>query len=177
MTFLGVLASWFGVTRAHDEERVYDGVERVYDSEDPSRPCPPGLLPRILGFDPDRDGLRYAMSFYAGGTGVTDHVAIRCRCSEAQRDALTRRLSLRDLDAIRSDARWVVDFAWLVGLETGTDFARGDCESFIDSHRSAFQDPAAGSAAVRFAFDSDVNSWWAVWHGPDRTNILGFDQG
>ena len=177
MSLKSRLASMLGLASPPAEARAYDGVEHRYFSDDAGSACPPGLLVRLLGFEPAPAGLQYALSLYAGGTGVHDDLAIRCRCTGEQWQAMVERLHLKDWQALRGDPRWRVDFAWLMGLETGTDVTRLDCQAFIESRRRAFQDPAAGEPEIRFSADSDVNSWCAAWRTGGHANLLSFDQG
>ena len=177
MTFLDALRRLFRSPPASDGEGAHELGSCVFRSDDPARPCPPGLLKRILGFEPDPDGLEYTIDWDLHGAGNHDETAVRFRPTPAQRQALSDRLHLRDLDAVRRDARWVSDFAWLVGRETGTDFNQQDCESFADLHKRDFQDEASGCDDIRFAYDSDVNSWWVAWEVRGRLNVLGFDRG
>lgn len=157
--------------------RQYDGVDYKYTNNDPDKEKSLIIIANLIGFKPLSDPLRYSLSFYAGGTGVDDRLAIQCQVTEDDWPAVVKRLRLTHPHQAIGNSGWEEEFRWLIG-EEGKDCALEEhCYRFINSEKHDFQDIASDEWEVFFSNESDVNSWCAVWRANDRMNYLSFDQG
>ena len=157
--------------------RSYDGVDYHYKNNDGKHGESIQIITNLIGFEPVPDELFYSLKFYAGGTGVDDRVAFRCRIDETCWPLVAQRLRLKHHIDAAQDPTWGEDFRWLVGAEDFHDSVDEYCCQFINSNKFDFQDQADGRWEIFFADESDVNSWCVVWQTNGRLNYLSFDQG
>jgi hypothetical protein len=156
--------------------RSYDGVDYRYTSDGPEKEKAAGIVANLIGFRPGTDDLGYSLSFYAGGTGVDDRLAVRCQYQEMDWPVVTQRLRLVSLKEA-DDPEWVEELRWLVGAEDSTALLDQQCFRFINAQKHDFQDEASDQWEVFFTNESDVNSWCVVWRSSHHLNYLSFDQG
>jgi hypothetical protein len=150
--------------------RPYDGQTHVYTHADPDRGAGLAIVARTLGAT--ADDARYEMSFYSGGMGIIDHVAIACAVTPDRVAAATR--ELRPIEDVLDD-----DIAWLIDDEDEPhpQPAHVLAARFIEAHRQPFQPACSPNAAMWFAPDSGINCWTVVWQAGDELAYLSFDQG
>lgn len=157
--------------------RRYDGVDYKYTNNDADKEKSLSVIANLIGFNPPSDQLSYSLSFYAGGTGVDDRLAIRCQFTQGDWPAVVQRLRLRPPQEAIGNAGWEEEFRWLIGAE-GKDGALDEhCYRFINSEKHSFQDVVDDKWEVFFSNESDVNSWCVVWRANGCMNYLSFDQG
>lgn len=157
--------------------RSNDGVDYRYTSNDPDKEKASGIIANIIGFRPLPEDLGYSLSFYAGGSGVDDRLAVRCRYQEIDWPAVRQRLRLVCLEEAADDPEWVTELRWLIGAKDSDAPLDEQCFRFINEQRRDFQDEASNQFEVFFAHESDVNSWCVVWRTSQHLNYLSFDQG
>jgi hypothetical protein len=157
--------------------RSYDGIDYRYTSSDADREKAAGIVTNLIGFRPEANDLGYSLSFYAGGTGVDDRLAIRCQYQEADWPAVIHRLRLVSLEEAANIADWVDELRWLMGGEASTASLNQQCYTFINAAKHDFQDSANEQWEALFSNESDVNSWCVVWRSGHHLNYLSFDQG
>jgi hypothetical protein len=156
----------------------YDGKERRYRHTDDDVHEGIQLLTQILGLPtpPPQLGLRYDLSFYSGGIGVLDRLAITLPLQRPQALDVVARLQARGPEDAVADADWRDDFLWLIDDEDNR-LPRIAAARFINGNRSEFQSPCDASDAIWFESESDVNAWTALWHTHDMLNYLAYAQG
>jgi hypothetical protein len=157
--------------------RSYDGVDYRYNSNDPDKEKAAGIVANLIGFRPVPEDLGYSLSFYAGGTGVDDRLAVRCQYQEADWPVVSQRLRLASLKEAADDLEWVEELSWLIGAEDSTALLDEQCFRFINAQKHDFQDEASNQWEVFFTNESDVNSWCVVWRTGHHLNYRSFDQG
>lgn len=155
----------------------YDGVDYRFTSADSERDKALAVIERLLGFRPSETGLDYSLNFYSGGTGVDDRLAVRCRLESVEWPTVVSRLRLNTISEALSDASWSEDFEWLVRGDAPGHDIESDCLCFINSNKLEFQDAAVKGCELRFAGESNVNTWCVLWLVNGNLNYLSFDQG
>ncbi|NDI84378.1 hypothetical protein [Undibacterium crateris] len=157
--------------------RPYDSVDYQYTNNDRDKEKSLVLISNLIGFKPPLEQLRYALNFYAGGTGVDDRLAIRCQFSQADWPSVVQRLRLQHLQEAIGNADWEEELRWFIEAE-GKDGALDEhCHRFINSNKHDFQDGASEKWEVFFSHESDVNTWCVVWRTNGCMNYLSFDHG
>jgi hypothetical protein len=156
--------------------RHYDSVDYKYTDIDEDQEKSHRVIANLVGFKPPLDQLRYSLSFYAGGTGVDDRLAIRCQFSQEDWPTVVQTLRLRHPHEAIGNAGWKEDFRWLIRAD-GKDGALDEhCYRFINSEKHDFQDVVSEHWQVFFSNESDVNSWCVVWRANGCMNYLSFDR-
>lgn len=157
--------------------RPYDSIDYHYKHSDAEQEESIQMIANLIGFQPVRDELYYSLNLYAGGTGVDDRLAVRCRIDEARWPLVAQKLRLKHYVDAAHDRAWGDDFRLLLGPEDNQCSVDEYCYRFINSKKLDFQDQADDKWEIFFAGESDVKSWCVVWQGSGRLNFLWFDQG
>lgn len=157
--------------------RPYDGIDYRYNHNDADHEEAVQIISDLIGFQPVPDDLFYSLRFYAGGIGVDDRLAIRCRVDEANWPVVARKLCLSPPADVAQDLEWGEHFRWLLGAEENHNSLDTYCHQFINSNKLNFQDCADEGCQIFFANESNVNFWCVVWRANGRMNYLSFDQG
>ncbi len=157
--------------------RPYDDKEYRYTSADLDKEKAIAIISNILGFHPSTEELDYSLSFYSGGGGIVDRLAIRCRANQSNRSSLISGLGLRAPLEAMADPMWVDDFRWLIKSDESLGNTDLWCYKFINSNKHEFQDVVDSTCELVFSNGSDVNSWCAIWFTNNHLNYLYFDQG
>jgi len=157
--------------------RPYDGIDYHYKHNDAEQEKSIRLIANLIGFQPAPDELFYSLDLYAGGTGVDDRLAIRCRIDDARWSIVAQELRLRHPVDAAQDPVWGDELRWLLRAEDSHGSVDEHCYQFINSNRLDFQDRADEKWEIFFADESDMNSWCVVWRASGRLNYLRFDQG
>ena len=157
--------------------REYDGVEVRYRRPDADLDKSLQVVENLLGFAPDPQQLDFDLSFWAGGAGVLDKLAISCNVSPEQWQTLKQKLDLYSPEEMvaRDDCR--EDFIWLVADDGECSDILATSAQFINDNKAAFQETCLESHAIYFSYMSDVNGWTAVWEQGGRINYAYFCQG
>lgn len=157
--------------------RIYDGIAHQHRSEDGDREKSLPLITNLLGFPPAAEDLHYALGFYAGGSGVDDLLAVRCRVDHTLWPEVALRLRLKSIHEVQGDTDWEEDFRWLIDAEDVAGSLEAHGHRFINAAKHDFQDDADHGWEIFFSHGSDINAWCAVWRSQEHLNYLSFDQG
>lgn len=157
--------------------RAYDGVDYRYAGNGAEDEEAIGVIANILGFRPSTADLDYSLNLHAGGTGVDDRLAIRCRCAPADWPAITQRLRLKRISEVALAPDWLEEFLWMIDAEGIGGELENHCCRFINHRKLKFQDLADERWEIFFSNESDVNSWCVVWCDGKHLNYLSRDQG
>jgi hypothetical protein len=154
----------------------YDGGTRVFAHADADPSKGLAIVARVLG-TPSASLVepRYQLSFYSGGLGIEDRLAISVTGADALA-ALGKRLRLCTPEEAAADPNAREDFLWLVEDEDHPLPVAEAAARFLNERRASFQDVCTPTA-LWFDADSTVNAWTAVWLAEGRLHYLGFDQG
>ena len=157
--------------------REYDGVEVRYCRPDADLAKSLQVVENLLDFAPDPLLLDFDLSFWAGGAGVLDKLAISCNITPEQWQTLKQKLDLYSPEEMvaRDDCR--EDFIWLVADDEECCDILATSAQFINDNKAAFQETCLESHAIYFSYMSDVNGWTAVWEQGGRINYAYFCQG
>jgi len=155
----------------------YDGVDQHYRHTDAYPAKGLAIVTYILGFTktPSSDGLLYDLSFYSGGIGVLDSLAITIPAdaviwAEASADA-------REPEDIAKDEEWAEEFLWLIRSDDDSSPVRARAVKFVNSERKPFQEECTTESRLLFHRNSNVNDWSVCWGSEAQLNFLGYSQG
>ena len=150
------------------ELHPYDGVERRFRHTDADPTAGRVAAARVLRLPGLPAGeVCYDLSFYSGGDGVYDRLAVTLPADPALWSRVAGALDGRTPeDEATANADWPGALAWLVA---GVDLGDGDAEvpirpaavEFINAERRDWQAACAASDRILFGHLSDVNSWTA----------------
>lgn len=157
--------------------RSYNGVEHRHEGAGSDTRKILEVVEKLIGFRPVPSDLDYSLSFYAGGTGIDDRLAVRCRLQKSDLSAAVRHLRLVDVDQVAAGAEWLEELRWLMDAEDSEVPLHELSSAFIEAERRQFQDHPTTTSKVFFSATSDVNSWCVVWLSGEYLNYLSFDQG
>lgn len=158
----------------------YDGQTRRFRDDDGSdRPIALAVLARIFGVDAQAlpPETRWDLSFYSGGIGILDNLAISLPVTHSELPEILSRLHMRDCATALGDEyiRWMLQIR---------DDENPDGEPveiavprFVAEHRAAFQPQLASPSDLWIADGSGVNSWEVAWWVDGTLAYLAFDQG
>ena len=158
----------------------YDGVERRYRDGDADRAEGLAAVAEVLQLQepPPAGGLRYDLSFYSGGIGVLDKLAIALPATDAMWRQIVTGLGANAPEALANaaDRRDADDFRWLIRCDEPVD-VRTAASRFVDRERAAFQPPCTTSDELLFVPQSTVNDWSVIWRTSDTISFSSFSQG
>jgi len=156
----------------------YDNVERRFHHSDTDQKVGLEVVAKLLRLPqpPHRDGTLYDLSFYSGGIGVIDRLAITLCASQA--------LWTHVIDSFRAitpeegsgDAN-AEEFNWLLTSEDDAVATRSDAVTFINDYRRSFQRACVLTDQILFEQGSDVNTWVVFWGDASVLNYIAYDQG
>ena len=157
--------------------REYDGIEKRYRKSDLDLDKNIELVEDLLGFCPDVEQLDFDLSFYSGGIGVYDKLAISCLHSSNGLLLTKEKYNLMTPEEAIKDLIWAEDFEWLVkGDNDDADYLVSTV-NFINDNKAEFQDVCLQDSKIYFSYESNVNHWAVVWLVGERLNFAYFDQG
>lgn len=156
--------------------REYDGVERNYKHSDSDLDKNIERVKNILGYIPSSNGLCFDLSFYSGGIGVLDKLAISCQANHEQWSIVKNKLALHSPESALSTECWAEDFLWLVQAKDEINM-RHFASHFVNDNKLEFQQLCSPRSEIYFSYQSDVNNWSVVWGSDLKLNYLYFDQG
>ncbi len=160
-----------------EDMRDYDSLAHRHSSKDMCVEKPVSLIANLIGFAPAAEDLQYVLGFYAGGSGIDDRLAVRCRIDLAHWPDVVSRLRLKSVHDVSCDADWQEDFRWLIDAQDAEGQLHAHCHRFINAARRVFQDKVDHRWEIFFSHGSDINAWCAVWRSQEHLNYLSFDQG
>ena len=120
--------------------RDYDSLAHRHSSKDMCVDKPMSLIANLIGLLPTEEDLHYALGFYAGGSGIDDRLAVRCRIDLAHWPDVVSRLRLKSVHEVSCDADWQEDFLWLIDAQDAQGPLQAHCHRFINAARQFFQE-------------------------------------
>ncbi|MFV8754600.1 hypothetical protein ACNOYE_28970 [Nannocystaceae bacterium ST9] len=159
----------------------YDGKQRrfVDDDDDPLvRARGVALVVRVLGLtEPPRVGLRYDLSFYSGGIGVFDRLAVSMPVSASEIDAIAAGLGMLP-PAELSDSEDRESLDWLVLDEDHAERSLDESVlAFLADQRRPFQSAPRPASRVWVTPGSGVNDWSMIYEVEGELAFLAYAQG
>ncbi len=151
----------------------YDGRERRFRDSDEDRRAGLEILAGLLEVASLPGDARYDLSFYSGGIGVLDHLAIAARGVEPP-----ARLWLPERAIEDPQDRDCIEC--LVGCDDEAEPPvplRAAIAAFIEEHREPWQPACAATDEMWIDPTSGVNAWSIGWRKDGVLGYLGFDQG
>jgi hypothetical protein len=157
----------------------YDGLERHFRHTDAEQRDGLAAVAHLLHLaeSPNPTGLLYDLSFYSGGIGVLDHLAIALPANPMMWANVITELNAATPEEATADDAWVEDLMWLLTSGNGSDLPRIAAVQFINGNRRAFQAPCDLTSRIVFECGSNVNDWSALWGDDFLLNYLGYSQG
>lgn len=156
----------------------YDGRERRFHHTDADRREGWRAVAAVLRLTgPAPDGALYDLSFYSGGIGVIDRLAITLPASSALWQEATSAFHTQTPEEAALDPSFAAELAWLFADSESPCPLRPAAVEFIERERRDFQGRCEGTSRLAIGRDSDVNSYHVLWGDDATLNYLGYDQG
>jgi hypothetical protein len=156
----------------------YDNVERRFRHTDQARADGREVVARVLHLsEPPAGDVFYDLSFFSGGIGVVDQLAITLPADPALWSRVISSLRARTPEEAVADRSWAGDLIWLLTDEEEEVPIRPAAIQFINRHRQDFQAKCDSSSRILFGNESNVNCWSVVWGDDTQLDYLGYDQG
>lgn len=156
----------------------YDNAERRFRHTDPARDEGRVVVARVLRLpEPPAGELLYDLSFFGGGIGVLDRLAIALPADPELWSRVASSLRGRTPEEAAAVRSWAGELTWLFTGEEGVVPIRPAAVRFINQHRREFQAECVPSSRILFGRESDVNDWVVLWGEDTRLNFLGYSQG
>ncbi len=158
---------------------TYDNKEYRYRHSDRDRREGLTKVARLLGLAgvPDQSGLFYDLSFFSGGIGIYDQLAVTMPANAAVWTAVLDAKPVNTPEAIKADPAYAEEFLWLVCGEDTSLELRAAGAAFINRGKRAFQTECRASDKILFDPCSGVNDWLVIWGTDDVLNCMAFSQG
>jgi hypothetical protein len=156
----------------------YDNVERRFRHTDETRGEGRKAVAEVLGLRELPAGeILFDMSFFSGGIGVLDRLAIALPADPALWSSMVTSLRCRTPEEASAEESWLGDLIWLLTGEKEKTPIRPAAVQFINRERRDFQDECVPTNRILFGYDSNVNDWVILWGDDTRLNHLGYSQG
>jgi hypothetical protein len=157
----------------------YDGVDRRFRHTDSDTAMGLDIVARLLGLPrtPSSEGLLYDLSFYSGGIGIHDQLAIAIPADLDLWNGVIDALNAREPELAAKDVGWAEAFLWLIKSEKQPSPIREAAMEFVNYERQPFQEECTLRSRLLFQYNSDVNDWAVIWGTVGRLNYLGYSQG
>jgi hypothetical protein len=157
----------------------YDGVDRRFRHTDADPATGLAIVAHILGLPrtPSSQGLLYDLSFYSGGIGILDHLAIAIPADLGLWAGVIAALSAREPELAANDVGWAEAFLWLIKGAEQPSLIREAAMEFVNSKLKSFQEECTPRSRLLFQYNSDVNDWAVIWGTVAHLNYLGYSQG
>jgi hypothetical protein len=161
----------------------YDGAERRFWHTDRDRTIGLDVIARLLpsiGSSPN--DLRYDLSFYSGGIGIIDRLAIALPVNPTVWQSVIAKLKAKTIADANQDAEWVADLALLIwDIEEDDENEPSVVEyeaaiKFVNSERREFQTLCTTLDKIYFTDGSNVNGWCVLWGNDRYLNYLAYQQ-
>jgi hypothetical protein len=156
----------------------YDNVERRFRHTDATRDEGRQVVAQMLSLaEPPAGELLFDMSFFSGGIGVLDRLAIAVPADRALWSSVVKSLNGRTPEEASAEESWLGDLIWLLTGAHDTIPIRPAAVRFINRERREFQPECVPTSRVLFGYDSNVNDWVVLWGDDTQLNYLGYSQG
>jgi hypothetical protein len=158
---------------------LYDGTNRQYQHTDIQRDDGLAIVSKLLDLTTETclANIFYDLSFYSGGMGTIDRLAITASIDLNIWADLTRVLAAKTPEEATEDPDWCEDFWWLIADEQESGLPRLASVRFINSKRYPFQAECHPKSHIFFENGSNVNDWIAIWGDDRQLNYLLYSQG
>jgi hypothetical protein len=121
--------------------------------------------------------IHYDLSFYSGGIGVLDNLAIAIHADRSTWASVAEALRAKTPEQASDDADWAGELVWLfTGAEEPVPIRELAVE-FINRERYEFQTACRATDRILLADGSGVNWWLALWGDDATLNYRSYDQG
>jgi hypothetical protein len=157
----------------------YDGVDRRFRHTDAERETGLAIVAQLLRLPQlsPSHAVRYDLSFYSGGMGILDNLAITLQADRLIWASVAEALHAKTPEQASQDADWAGELIWLFNGEEESVQLRESAAQFINRERGAFQSECHAADCILLADGSGVNWWLTLW-GDDMTlNYRSYDQG
>ena len=156
----------------------YDNVERRYRHGDATRVEGYDVVAEVLGLpEPPAGELLFDLSFFSGGIGVVDRLAISVPADPILWSRVVKSLRCRTPEEASAEESWLEQLMWLLTAGKEKIPVRHAAVGFINRERRDFQTECMPENRILFGYESDVNDWVALWGDDRRLNYLGYSQG
>lgn len=161
------------------ELHPYDGRERRFCHTDVSPTAGLVIVARVLHLNelPSQHGVFYDLSFYSGGMGIFDHLAITLPADTNLWKSVTVALRAKTPEEACQDEGWAEDLLWLINDDDEPILPHEATVRFINSKRQAFQSKCVPTSWLYFEEESNINDWTVLWGDDTQLNYLGYSQG
>lgn len=165
--------------RANIKLHPYDGLERRFRHTDKDRRAGLEIIAQLLLLPIDSlgEGTLYDLSFYSGGIGTLDRLAITLPASSRLWVKVVAALGLQTPEEAMNDSDWFEDFIWLLAGDESIASLSDAAVAFVNRERLEFQAPCSPSDLIYFAPHSTVNSWLALWGDEAMLHYRCYEQG
>lgn len=162
-----------------EDEHPYDGQERRYRHDDPHRARGLQLVAKLLRLADAAlvESANFDLSFYSGGMGVVDRLAIHLQAPAEVVEQVVRNLEGVTPEVLALDPVYAEEFLWLVSDDGNNSSPWSDSVRFVNQERKAFQPLCDDHSRVFFTEESNVNDWTVLWTAAGSLNYLGYSQG
>lgn len=156
----------------------YDNVERRYRHTDEARDEGRAVVARLLNLpEPPAGEVLFDLSFFSGGIGVLDHLAITLPADPVVWSSVVGSLRGRTPEEASADEPRAGELIWLLTGDEEDVPIRAAAVGFINQQRREFQDECGPTSRILFGYGSNVNDWVVLWGDGTRLNYLGYSQG
>jgi hypothetical protein len=157
----------------------YDNIERRYRHTDIPNIDGLAVVARLLHLSgpPAGDEVLYDLSFFSGGIGVLDRLAISLPAGPILWERVRNALRAKTPEELGGDVATAEELRWLLCDDEQWDSPRQAAIRFINQERRTFQDECHPESRILFMESSDVNDWQALWGDDLQLNYLGYSQG
>lgn len=162
-----------------ETEHPYDNQERRYRHDGPHRARGLQLVAELLRLADGAlvESAKFDLSFYSGGMGVVDRLAIHLQAAAEVVEQVVRNLEGATPEALALNPAYAEDFLWLVSDDGNNSLPRSDSVRFVNQERKEFQPLCDDHSRVFFTDWSNVNDWVVLWTAAGSLNYLGYSQG
>jgi hypothetical protein len=156
----------------------YDSVERRFRHTDPTPGDGRAIVAQVLCLpEPPAGELLFDLSFYSGGCGVIDRLAIAAPADPVLWSSVVKSLGVQTLEEARGGEFYAEDLIWLLTGKEEQVALPPAAVRFINEERREFQTECLPTSRILVGKGSDVNAWKLLWGDDTRLNYLGYRQG
>lgn len=157
----------------------YDNTERHYHHTDLQKDEGLEIVSRLLYLTIETlpADVLYDLSFYSGGIGILDRLAIKLTVNPKMWMDIVAALRGQTPEKAKEDIDWIEDLLWLLTDEEESVDLRLAAVLFIEGQRYPFQAKCHPTSHIFFEHESNVNHWLVLWGDDMQLNYLLYDQG
>lgn len=157
----------------------YDGGTRCFSHTDANRANGLQTVARVLSIQQSSlpKQTLYDLSFYSGGMGIMDRLAITLPVNEELIAEIMQGLDAWSPESLVADPEFAEGFLWFINAEEDPDSSRERAVDFINKHRQSFQTDCAPEHEIWFDAWSDCNDWKALWRTGNHLHYLASSSG